>query len=200
MLFVITGNRSSLYASTDSIGHVSDDDDELDAIEEEMSIDLSDIAYGITDGIDTYSLSKIALNIERVEVFDGMTIEELAIKLNKSLKGVLANKGYLIATRCVKLGVDPYLAVAIMLHETGCNSTCSSLARNYYNVGGMKGSNGNYQRFSSIDQGILTFINNLYGNYYRYGLNTPEKMNHKYAASTAWSGRVRSYMNLIKSR
>lgn len=197
MLFVVTGNRSKLFVTTDSIGSI-DLTNKEDIIDEEK-IDISDIAYGITDGVDINSLSKIAVNIERVEVLDGLTIEELAKKLNKSLKGVIANKGYLIATKCIKLGIDPYMAVAIMLHETGCNYSCSYLATNYYNVGGMRGSNG-WQKFSSIDEGITTFINNLYWNYYKYGLNTPEKINPKYAASTTWATRVRSYMKQIKSK
>mgnify|MGYP002511620479 CR=1 FL=1 len=33
-----------------------------------------------------------------------------------------------------------YLAVAIVLHETGCKWTCSKLVRECNNVGGMKGS------------------------------------------------------------
>ena len=37
---------------------------------------------------------------------------------------------------------DSYVAVAIMLHETGCKSNCSSLVRNCNNVGGQKGSPG----------------------------------------------------------
>ncbi len=167
---------------------------------EEKPIDISGVALGVTDNIDNVAIKKVAIEIERYEVFDGLTMEELTKKLNKSLKGVLSNKGEMIATKCLKLNMDPYMAVAIMLHETGCNYGCSSLARNYYNVGGMKAGNGNYQKFSSIDEGINTFLNNLYGNYYKQGLNTPEKINSKYASSKTWSKQIKKYMETIKNK
>ena len=54
-------------------------------------------------------------------VYDGMTLNQLAEKLNRSLKSTIAGKGYLIASYSLQLGVDPYLATAIILHETGCD-------------------------------------------------------------------------------
>lgn len=161
--------------------------------------DISSIAYNMNNVIDNKDISGVAQNIVRVEVYDGMTLDELSSKLNKSLKGILSNKGKLIATRCLKYGVDPYVAVAIMLHETGCNSRCSSLSTKYYNVGGMRGSNG-YMHFNSIDEGINRFIDNLYKGYYKIGLNTPEKMNKKYAESTTWASKVNEYVKKIKSK
>ena len=63
----------------------------------------------------------------RVEVYEGMTLEELAVKLDRNLgNGIVAGKGSLIATECINKGVDPYVAVAILLHETGCRYSCSS--------------------------------------------------------------------------
>lgn len=161
--------------------------------------DLTKIAYHVDDVTGDEDIKKIATNIERVEVFDGLTKPELVTRLNKSLKGVLAGKGELIATRCLKYGVDPYVAVGIMLLETGCNWKCSTLATKYNNFGGMKGSGG-YMHFSSVDEGINRFINNLYKNYYRVGLNTPEKMNHKYAASSKWAQKVNAYVKQIKKK
>lgn len=161
--------------------------------------DISSIAYNMNNVIDNKDISGVAQNIVRVEVYDGMTLDELSSKLNKSLKGILSNKGKLIATRCLKYGVDPYVAVAIMLHETGCNSRCSSLSTKYYNVGGMRGSNG-YMHFNSIDEGINRFIDNLYKGYYKIGLNTPEKMNKKYAESTTWASKINEYVKKIKSK
>jgi len=198
MFIVINGNSISLYSSVDSIGSfINFDSDE----EKSEKIDISNIAYGLDDRINSASISTIALNIERVEVFDGLTIEELSIQLNKSLKGVLTNKGTLIATRCIELGIDPYMAVAIMLHETGCTWNCSTLARINYNVGGMKGRSGKYQKFNSIDEGINAFMNNLYKNYYSKGLTTPETISKKYAGnSTSWAKKIRSYMDKIEKK
>ena len=55
-------------------------------------------------------------------VFEGMTLEELGEKLNRSLKSTLKGQGYNIAKYAIEYDVDPYMAVAIMLHETGCDS------------------------------------------------------------------------------
>lgn len=134
-------------------------------------------------------------------VYDGMTLNQLAAKLNKSLKSTVKNKGYLIASYSLKKGVDPYVATAIILHETGCEHGCSTLVKKCNNVGGMKGRGcGSYSAFSSLDTGIKKFINNLANNYYAYGLNTPAKMNKKYAADKSWSKKVNAYVKKIKSR
>lgn len=137
-------------------------------------------------------------------VYDGLTLDELASKLDRSLNSVLSGQGYYIASYSLEKGVDPYLAVAIMLHETGCSNQCSSLVTYCNNVGGMKGSpscgNGGYLKFATIEDGIASFINNLVKNYYNFGLTTPELMGPKYAASTTWATRVTVHMNQIKSK
>lgn len=135
--------------------------------------------------------------------YDGLTLNELAEKLNRSLHSTLSGTGMSFAKYAVEMGIDPYLAVAIVLHETGCNGTCSSQVKQCYNVGGMKGGpscNGtSYKRFKSLDEGIKAFMTNLKENYYDKGLNTPEKMNKKYAASTSWATKVHHYINKIKA-
>lgn len=140
----------------------------------------------------------------RIEVYEGMTIDELAAKLNRNLgNGYIAGKGYLIASQCIEKGVDPYVAVAIMLHETGCKYNCSSLVRTCNNVGGQKGApgcnGGAYKAYATLDEGIIGFINNLYKNYYSKGLNTIESIAPKYAASKAWPGKIRSYVEQIRA-
>ena len=141
---------------------------------------------------------------QTVKVFDNMTINELSSKLNKSLNSTLSNKGNIFARYAIEYGVDPYLAVAIALHETGCSWECSELVKKCNNVGGQKGSpgcgGGSYKSFSTLDAGIEGFISNIYNNYYKYGLDTPEKMNSKYAASTTWASAVNRYINSIKSK
>ncbi len=136
-------------------------------------------------------------------VFDGLTLTELTAKLDRSLHSTLAGTGKSFAKYAVEMGIDPYLAVAIVLHETGCNGTCSKQVRECYNVGGMKGGpscNGtSYKRFNSLDEGIYAFMINLKENYYDQGLNTPEKMNKKYAASTSWATKVNHYISKIKA-
>ncbi len=137
-------------------------------------------------------------------VYDGLTMGELADKLNRSLKSTISGKGYLIASYSLQLGINPYMATAIILHETGCNGTCSSLVRECNNVGGQKGGpscgGGAYKAYPTLDEGIMGYLDNLYRNYYSYGLTTPETIGPKYAASTTWASQVNNYIALIRSR
>lgn len=142
-------------------------------------------------------------SIERVEVYQGMTIEELAALLDRSLKGALSGKGMLIGTYCLETGVDPIVATAIMLHETGCNSKCSVLTTQCNNVGGQKGyprcGNGSFKRYDTLDDGIKGVINNLSWNYYGIGLNTVELIAPKYAEGNTWAGKINYYVNKIRT-
>lgn len=136
-------------------------------------------------------------------VYDGLTLEELGNKLNRSLNSTISGYGDLFASKSIELGLDPYLAVAIVLHETGCSWGCSELVNQCYNVGGQKGSpgcwGGSYRAFNSMEEGINAYLENLYYNYYAIGLTTPETINPKYAESTAWASRVNAYIEKIKA-
>jgi len=133
-------------------------------------------------------------------VYDNMTMEELSQKLEKSMNSSLKGKGEIFATYSIELGLDPYLALAIVLHETGCSYSCSSLVRTHNNLGGLKGGNGKYMSFNSLDEGIKGYLKILYDRYYSKGLTTPELMNPSYAESTAWAGRVNAYIKKIKAK
>lgn len=137
----------------------------------------------------------------RIEVYEGMTLEEVAAQLEKTLRNDLSGKGIVIASKAIELGVDPFVAAAVMMHETGCGQAqCSSLARNCYNYGGQKGKGcGAYKRYNSPDEGIEGIIYNLYKNYYAMGLNTVEKIGPKYAESTTWAQTVNWYVNKMKN-
>lgn len=137
-------------------------------------------------------------------VYDNLTIDELAAKIDRNLgDGYIAGKGALVASYCLEKGVDPYVATAIMLHETGCRSRCSSLVRQCNNVGGQKGSPGcggeSYKSFPTLDEGIKGFIDNLYKNYYSRGLTTVEKIAPKYAEGSTWPTKINWYVNIIKN-
>lgn len=136
-------------------------------------------------------------------VYDGMTLDELAAKLDRFLASDLAGKGYLYASHSLEIGIDPYLAVAISMHETGCTWGCSKLVKECNNVGGQKGTpscnGGSYKAYNTLDEGIIGFLDNIYYNYYRYGLTTAEEMNPKYAADTNWSKNVNKYIEKIKN-
>lgn len=140
----------------------------------------------------------------RIEVYEGMTLEELSAKLDRNLgTGYIAGKGSLIASYCLEKGVDPYIAVAIILHETGCNANCSKLVRNCNNVGGQKGTpgcnGGSYKAFATLDEGIIGFVDNLHRNYYSKGLTTIETIGPKYAESSTWGSKIHSYVNKIRA-
>ncbi len=137
-------------------------------------------------------------------VYDGLTYNELVDKLNRSLNSNLSGTGEIFARNCLNSGVDPYLAVAISLYETGCKWTCSGLVRDCNNVGGMKGTpgcyGGSFRSFSTLEEGITSFVSLLANNYYGQGLTTPELMEYKYAGgSTTWAGKVNNYISAIKS-
>lgn len=174
--------------------------------QEKRSID-SNIITSIIDIHGKTYLNALETSVSEAEqrmaiVYDGMTIDELAAKLDRYLKDDLSGKGYLYATHSLKLGVDPYLSVAISMHETGCQWGCSKLLKNCNNVGGQKGQpncQGTYKGYDTLDDGIRGFIDNIYNNYYKYGLTTPDEMNPKYAADPKWSYYVNKYIEQIKS-
>lgn len=133
--------------------------------------------------------------------FKNESIEEIAKKLNRELNSTLKNKGEFIARYSIQKGVDPYLAAAVILQETGCKWTCSKLVRTCNNVGGNKGkpscNGGSYRRFDTIEDGIKYSIRVL-SNYYRAGKTTPEKIGPKYASDPNWAKRVNNYMKRLK--
>jgi len=140
---------------------------------------------------------------EEVEpiVYDNMTLEQLAEKINNSLNSDISGYGMFIASYSLEKGIDPYLATAIMLHETGCTWGCSSLVKQCNNVGGMKGSGcGEYGYFNSLEEGIQKFIDNIYNNYYAYGLTNADLMGNKYAEDPEWSRKVNVHIEKIKNR
>ena len=150
------------------------------------------------------SVGLVNLNMveaKKAAIYDGMTVEELASKLDRSLKNELSGKGYLYASYCLEKGVEPYLAVAISLEETGCTWNCSKLVKTCNNVGGMKGKGcGSYGHFPTLDDGIRAFIDNIYRNYVAYGLTTADTMNPKYAENPMWSTNVNAYIKKIKNK
>ena len=157
----------------------------------------------VEDLKDLAPVASIAEKEEPIIVYENMTLDELSEKLNRVLTSTLEGTGSHFATKSLELGVDPYLAVAIVLHETGCKWNCSSLVRYCNNVGGMKGApgcnGGSYKAFNTLEEGIDAFLENLANNYYAYGLTTPEAINKKYAASTSWASKINYYINYIKN-
>lgn len=144
--------------------------------------------------------SKEDIKPDRIVVYKDMTMEELTDKLNRTLSSDLSLKGELFANYSVELGVDPYLAVAIAMHETGCTWNCSNLVKSCNNVGGQKGEGcGAYKAYDTLEEGIYGFISNIKRNYVDYGLYTAEEMNPKYAEDPEWSIKVNKYIEKIEN-
>ena len=144
---------------------------------------------------------KSETKVEETIVYDGLTFEELANKLNRNLKSTLSGYGETFASFALAYNVDPYLALAIVLHETGCGfGTCSTLASKCNNIGGMRGNRGcgGYAKFATLEIGIEAFFRNLADNYYKKGLTTPQTIGKKYAESSTWASRIEYYINQIK--
>lgn len=137
-------------------------------------------------------------------LYDGLTEEELIVKLDKSLKNELSGTSINFIEYYKNTGLDPYLAAAIVLHETGCTWNCSNLVKECFNFGGMKGGeklykDTRYSCYSSKEEGINAYLNMLYNNYYSKGLTTAELINPKYASSLEWAVKINNYISKIKN-
>lgn len=138
---------------------------------------------------------------EKSFYYKGEHVNDIARKLNKYLKGSLNNKGEYITKKCISVGLDPYLATAVMLQETGCYWGCSKLVRTCNNVAGNKGTprcnGGSYRKFDSINDGIDFAIKKL-NNYYSKGLTSAKEINPYYAEDKTWYVKVNNYMKKLK--
>lgn len=136
-------------------------------------------------------------------VYDNLSMDELAEKLEKNLNSTLKGYGKTFAEYSIEYEVDPYVATSIVLLETGCKWNCSTLVKKCNNIGGMKGknkcSNSAYARFDTLEEGIEAFFANLSNNYYKKGLTTTKAMNKKYAENPEWYKKVDNYVKQIKS-
>ncbi|MDD4187238.1 MAG: glucosaminidase domain-containing protein [Bacilli bacterium] len=136
-------------------------------------------------------------------IYDNLTLTELTEKLNRNLSCKLENTGNYFANYTKETGLDPYLALAIVLHETGCKWECSVFVKDCNNIGGIKGSpscDGTaYRSYDTLEAGIIGYLDMIFNNYYSKGLTTPELMNPKYATSISWSVAVNKYIEEIKA-
>lgn len=199
-MITISTDRTSNYVDNDlEVVEVDTNSGQFNN-EEENDDSLQEDTNTVNTNSNVSLVNFKAVSAKKSTLYDGMTLEELASKLDRSLKNELSGKGYLYASYSLEKGVDPYLAVAISLEETGCNWNCSKLVKTCNNVGGMKGSGcGSYGAFPTLDDGIKAFIDNIYRNYVAYGLTTADTMNPKYAENPAWSTNVNAYITKIKN-
>jgi len=159
----------------------------------------------------SYFDTQIQLSIDNFEneynyyiekhTFNGESSEEITSKINRYLNSTLKDKGEFIVDYSLEVGLDPYLAAAVMLQETGCYWTCSKLVTSCNNVGGNKGkpscNGGSYRKFDTIEDGIRFAINKL-NSYYQKGYTKPSQINPYYASDKTWYQKVENYINKLK--
>ncbi len=165
--------------------------------QEENKILAKNIATNISLA---YSTNIPISKYEEPTVYEDFTLSELGTKIDNVLNSTLDGYGNYIAKAALDNNVDPLIASAIILVETGCHWNCSYLTNNCSNVGGMVGYGcGSYASFDSLEGGINAFISNLSRNYFSMGLTTPELINTKYATNPNWYSDVYYYINLIRA-
>ncbi len=168
-----------------------------DQVQEEKSILVQDV-------METEEpIEDVVVPVTEPVVFEGMTLNQLGEKLNHSLNSTISGYGPLIASKAVELGMDPYLSVAIILHETGCKWNCSYLVQACHNVGGQKGgpscNGGAFKSYPTMEEGIIGYMDNLYNNYYAQGLTSAEAIAQKYVGTSDWPSWVEKVNNYISS-
>lgn len=126
-------------------------------------------------------IEKIKTNTEIKEIY---TIKEIAVEPQKCEWGIYECAIYDKALEYGLTEEQSKIAIAITKHETG--SYTSSLFKSNNNIGGLY--NGNAQKFysySSVEDGIDAYLNNLKKGYFDKGLDTIEKIQSKYAPINA---------------
>ena len=104
----------------------------------------------------------VILEEEKEEVlYRGLTRDQVVEKSSKFLNSTLQGTAEFFVDYSIQMGVDPLVAVSIVLQETGCYWSCSYLVNHCYNVGGMMGMNG-YMCFSSLEEGIKAYVKTMY--------------------------------------
>lgn len=203
-LFTINYSDIKTYQAEkqDGLAKTTETIEKTNEIDEATKVELAvatPIAAEVKPVVEEKQPEPVVAKAETTEeiVFDNLTMNQLIAKLNRTLKSNLSGTGNLFAKYTIELGIDPYLATAIVLHETGCNYSCSAAVRNKNNVGGMMGKGGLIS-FNSLEEGIKAFVVNLKEKYYDKGLNTPELINPKYAANPNWHVKINSYIEKIK--
>ena len=165
-----------------------------------VNLFISDINHDYLDeqvqiGVDNFIVEYD--EYQRTHYFNGESIDTISAKIDRYLNSSLDGKGRFITEYSLSVGMDPYLAAAVMLQETGCYWTCSKLVRNCNNVAGNKGKpscgGGSYRKFDTIEEGIQFAINKLAW-YYNSGLTTPEKIGPKYAEDPDWARKVNDFI------
>lgn len=129
--------------------------------------------------------------------FEGESLGEISDKLNAKFKGSLKGMGEPFARLCMQKGMDPYLLAAISVHETGFGKSNAAMTK--YNFGGIMCS-GKLCTYSSVEDGISSFINMVYRNYFSKGLTTPEQMHKKYAEGNTWADKVTMHYKALRNQ
>lgn len=130
-------------------------------------------------------------------------------KINNYLKNEMEGKGELIAKYAIVNEVNPYLIAAILTEATDCDTKCSVLVTKCNNVykaiydkdiiSQSSCFGGSYQKFSTLDDSIKSFIKYVKINFYDKELTTPVTIYKAYKKDVRWVFQVNQYMDKIKN-
>lgn len=151
--------------------------------------------------INPLSLEVIHLNSEQVN---------FNVEGEKTQECKFDSTSCLIYNKAKELGLNEdqtLMSIAISKWETGNYTSVAFRSKN--NVGGMMCSSG-LITYSSLEEGIIAFLNNLKYNYFDIGLDTLEKIQPKYCPIGAendpnnlnvnWLGGAKKMYNELKSK
>lgn len=81
----------------------------VNKIEKKDTVAAANVLATSDDALDTFRDSEIEEYIESrpVIVYEDMTLDELAAKLDRVLNSTMSGKGYLVASYALEQGVDP---------------------------------------------------------------------------------------------
>lgn len=130
-------------------------------------------------------------------------------KINNYLKNELLGSGDLIARYSIVNNMNPYLIAAILVEETGCDTSCSVIVKkcnNVYkaiynkdNINETSCFGGSYKKFNTKEESIKSFIKYMKSNFYDKELTTASTIYSSYNKDVRWVFRVNEYINKIKN-
>lgn len=130
-------------------------------------------------------------------------------KIDNYLKNELLGNGELIARYSIVNNMDPYLMAAILVEETGCDTSCNIVVKkcnnvykalyNNSNINETSCFGGSYKKFNTKEESIKSFIKYMKTNFYDKELTTTNTIYKEYKKDVRWVFRVNEYINKIKN-
>lgn len=141
--------------------------------------------------------------------YEGENADIIAKKIDQNLKDEMHGYGTLISKYAISNDINPYLIASMIIETTNCDLKCSVLVKqcnNVYEALYNKDSinqtscfGGNYQKFSSLDDSIKSFIKFVKTNFYDKDLKTTNSIASSYNKDARWIFVVNQNISKIKN-